>query len=782
MSTRDLEFEKKLRATFRVEADEHIRAMSSGLVELEKSLTDEERATLVETIFREAHSLKGAARAVNASEIESICQSLESVFSVLKHKSLAFSAALFDVLHGCVDTIGSIVLSGEGDGTAAETLETTELIQTLEKILKGTLPAASKAGSMKAGPKETRKTPAPSSRATVEPREKTDAAMSSGTADSIPAGIVRVSTRKLNALLFQLEELRAPKMALGQHLAELRELGGKLATWTEERAAVRSELRALRDTLDRPGKTQKVADGDETRQKAISQITRLSGLLERNSGIADALSSKFDALLRLSEQDHRILAAMMPSLLEDARKLSLVPFSSLLEGFPKLVRDLCRDHGKDAELVTAGSEIETDRRILEEMKDPLIHLLRNCIDHGIEIPPERERNGKVPKGTITVSITPKDGDKVEVVLSDDGSGIDVAKIRSAVAARGAGPEKQKALLSDEDILPFIFQSGVSTSPIVTNLSGRGLGLAIAREKVEKLGGTLTVETRKTVGTTFRIVLPLTLATFRGVLVRSGELLFIVPTTYVERVIRVNRGDIKTVENRETIRYGREALSLARFRNILELNDTVADPAELLHVLILRASGERIAFQVDEILSEQEVLAKPFGQQLSRVRNLAGATVLGTGKTVPIVNVHDLIKSAVKSEGAPAPAIRSAQEARKCILIAEDSITARTLLKNIVESAGYEVKTAVDGLDAYSTLKAGKFDLVVSDVEMPRLTGFDLTAKIRADKKLSETPVVLVTALESREDRERGIDVGANAYIVKSSFDDGDLLQIIQRLI
>jgi two-component system chemotaxis sensor kinase CheA len=582
--------------------------------------------------------------------------------------------------------------------------------------------------------------------------------------------------------MLQVEELHAPKMALGQHLAELRELGAKLATWTQERAAVQSKLRTLREALDSLGKTQKVDDGEETRQKAISQITRLSGLLERNSVIADALDNNFGALLSLSEQDHRILTAMMASVLESARKLSLVPFFSLLEGFPKLVRDLCRDRGKDAELVVTGGEIETDRRILEEIKDPLIHLLRNCIDHGIETSAERERKGKAPKGTITVSITPKDGNKVEVLLSDDGSGIDVAKIRSVAAATWEGPKEQMASLSDEDVLPFIFQSGVSTRPIITNLSGRGLGLAIAREKVEKLGGTLSVKTSPTGGTTFRIVLPLTLATFRGVLVRTGELFFIIPTSYVERVTRVKRGDIKTVENRETIRYGGEVLSLARFRDILELNGAASDLAEQLHVLILRAAGERIAFQVDEILSEQEVLAKPFGPQLSRVRNLAGATVLGTGKAVPIVNVHDLIKSAVKSAGSPAPVAPPAQAVRKSILIAEDSITSRTLLKNIVESAGYQVKTAVDGLDAYTTLKAGDFDLVVSDVEMPRMTGFDLTEKIRADKKLSEMPVVLVTALDSLEDRERGIDVGANAYIVKSSFDHGDLLQVIQRLI
>ena len=780
MSTRDEEFEKKLLATFRVEAEEHIRNMSSRLVELEKCSTDEERARLVETIFREAHSLKGAARAVNASEVESICQSLENVFSALKHRGLSFSTALFDVLHSCVDTIGTIVLSSKADHTISQNALTAELTQTLEKILKGALPPASKTGS-----KETRKPSVPDSKAKVEPMEKADALISPqspAVSDSGSVEVVRISAIKLNSLLLQVEELRAPKMALGQHLAELRELGVDLTTWTQEKAAVRSEVRALRETLDKRGKTQKVDGVEDVQQKTISQIARLSGLLERNRGITDSLNSKFASLLRLAEQDHRTLDTMVASLLEDARKLSLVPFSSILEGFPKLVRDLCRDRGKDAELVIAGGEIEANRRILEEMKDPLIHLLRNCIDHGIETSVERERNAKAAKGTITVSITPKDGDKVEILLSDDGSGIDVAKIRTAVATTGGGSKEQIASLRDEDVLPFIFQSGISTSPMITNLSGRGLGLAIAREKVEKLGGMLTVETRHSAGTTFRIVLPLTLATFRGVLVRSGELLFVIPTTYVERATRVEQGEIKTIENRETIRYGGAALSLARFRNILELNGATSDPGEKVHVLILRASGERIAFQVDEILSEQEVLAKPFGQQLSRVRNLAGATVLGTGKTVPIVNVHDLIKSTVKSGGVSAPVALPAEAVRKSILIAEDSITARTLLKNIVESAGYHVKTAVDGLDAYTSLKAENFDLVVSDVEMPGMTGFDLTAKIRADKKLSDTPVVLVTALDSREDRERGIDVGANAYIVKSSFDHSDLLQIIERLI
>ncbi|MCI0447241.1 response regulator, partial [bacterium] len=317
---------------------------------------------------------------------------------------------------------------------------------------------------------------------------------------------------------------------------------------------------------------------------------------------------------------------------------------------------------------------------------------------------------------------------------------------------------------------------------------RGLGLAIVREKVEKLAGTISIETKPDVGTTFRIVLPLTLATFRGILVQIDEHLFVFPTMSVERVIRIPRKEIKTVENRETIQMNGQVISLVRLVDVLEIPRKTKenDSVEYVSIIILFFAEKRIAFSVDEILNEQDVLVKTLGNQLSRVRNIAGATVLGTGKVVPILNVPDLMKSAVQvgSIGIkqPTASVKKEEAKKKSILVVEDSITARTLVKNILETAGYNVKTAIDGVDAFTILRTEVFDLVVSDVDMPRMNGFDLTAKIRADKKLAELPVVLVTALESREDRERGIDVGASAYIVKSSFDQSNLLEVVQRLI
>ena len=342
-------------------------------------------------------------------------------------------------------------------------------------------------------------------------------------------------------------------------------------------------------------------------------------------------------------------------------------------------------------------------------------------------------------------------------------------------------------IDDESAKMLIFKSGISTSDIITDISGRGLGLAIVHEKVQKLEGTINVKTEKQKGTTFTIILPITISTNRGIIVKVAEQNFVIPTGKVEKVTRVKMDEIKVVENRSTILLDEYIIPIVDLKDILETGTKKTEEisSECISIVVVNDMERKIAFRVDEIIVEQEVLVKRFNKQLKRVRNIAGATILGSGDVVPILDVQDLIKSSLKQGYKSLNIInhnKKENAEEKSIIVVEDSITSRTLLKNILKSQGYSVKTSVDGLQGWKLLKSEKFDLVITDVEMPGMDGFELTSKIRSNSEISELPVILVTSLESEEDKERGIDVGASAYIVKSDFQQSNLLEIIKRLI
>jgi len=757
MNKKNNDFMKRLLATFKVETEEHVQAISSGLLELEKTSDIERQNQIIETIFREAHSLKGAARSVNSKDIEAVSQSLESVFAVLKRRELTSSPELFDLLSQTIDSLRKLSSSTEVEPGTSEASLNRKLIQRLEAAAKGGTLPSSQAPTM----------PAPE----VKQPPSEDTAISTET--------VRISVARLNSLLLQTEEFLSAKLAASQRVADLQSASAMLDLWNKEWAKVYPEIRRYQQLLK--------SRNDLSRQdKTNSEFAKLVEFLDWSSDHVRSLDTNLKKLAAAAKNESYLTGSTVDSLLENMRDVLMLPFSSLLEIFPKFVRDLSRDQRKEVNLVVQGEDIEIDRRVLEEMKDPLIHLVRNCIDHGIETPKERQRNNKPPQGTISISISQETRDKVEITISDDGTGINIAAVKSAAVKHGIISQEEANKLGEQELLWLIFQSGVTTSSIITDISGRGLGLAIVYEKVQKLGGEVFVETTPDTGATCRILLPLTLATFRGVLVRAGQQVFVVPTANVEKAVRVKKDDIKTVENREAIELDGRAVPLVWLEDALELprESKRKDDSQFILAFVVDSDENRIAFGVDEVLNEQEVLVKSLGENLSRVRNIGGATVLPTGEVVPIISVPDLMKSAVKVSEAPARVAVSVEEAKvtRKILVVEDSITTRVLLKNILDSAGYNAKAAVDGIDALSILKTEDFDLVVSDIDMPRMDGFNLTVKIRADKKLSELPVVLVTALESRDDQERGIEVGANAYIVKSSFHQSNLLDTIRRLI
>ena len=578
---------------------------------------------------------------------------------------------------------------------------------------------------------------------------------------------IRVSTRKLDALMTHVEELLVSKIRNEQRLAELKELRGFLENWQKNWLKTRIAFDNLRRRA-----------GDES-----DEILAFLGENQQNLKFMWHLTNK---LHQNYSRDTMRMSLITEDMQTDIRRVRMLPVSIIFDGYGRMVRDLAREQGKQVELVVSGSGTELDKKVIESIKDPLMHMLRNSVDHGIDKPDIRTAKGKSSCGTIWLKAV-QQGNSILVEVEDDGSGIDVGRIKETALARGVLDSQEISTMSEEDVKQVIFQSGFSTSSTISSVSGRGIGLDVVKTNVEELNGLVNVTDRESGGTKFSITLPLTLSTSRVLLVKCSGGTYAIPTSAVERIVRVKKKDIFTVGTKETVEIGGHSLSLARLEDILELPPgAVNDNDNMLNVVILGVAEKRVAVAVDSLEGENEIVIKSLGKMMARVRNVSGATVLGTGKVIMILNVADLIKSAKKAsdkrDGISLGSSGSEAEKTKSVLVVDDSITARTLEKNILESAGYDVLLANDGVEALSTLKANHCDIVISDVDMPNMNGFDLTYKVKNDASFQDIPVILVTALGSPADRERGLESGADAYITKHSFDQKKFLNIITQLV
>ena len=768
MNKKQEEFQRELLADFMIEAAEHRQAIITGLLELEKDQTLEERQKLVELTFREVHSLKGASRAVNLLEIEWLCQAIESVFSLLKQQSTSTTNYFFNTLHSAMNLLEQYLNDLSNQQKTVNADRAVHIISDIQGLCKGldskTLPKKEAVVEEQLIPPQSESNPATTYK---------------------PVGSLKNKESESNIYQPKLHESNEPGTNITEHSSLQIDIAGSKDT-------VRISIAKLTELLIQAEEliTSKSMIGYDLRElKYIDQ--QISNKLKNLEGQDDQIKKTKDDIHILSknlDQHYRIFYRTVDDLLFNIKKTLLLPFSQGLDWLPKLVRDLSNDLQKQIHFSIEGGEMEIDRRILEKIKVPLIHLVRNSIDHGIETPEQRLKKHKASAGNLSLVISQPNSREVILTLFDDGAGINREKVIQASVKAGIITEEKALMMSEKEALNLIFSSGISTSPFITDLSGHGLGLAIVAENVTMLGGSISVESEMSKGTTFMIRLPVTLLTFRGILIRIAEHHFVIPTKSVESVIRIRLSDIKTIENKMTINVNGTVIGVAWLNKVLELStsNTISNKKEILHAVVLNVGQQRMAFIVDSILDEQEGVIKTLGSQLPNVRNVSGATLLGNGRIVPILSPSELIESAVN---VSFPSVeRNNQDDEELdkqkltILVADDSITSRSLLRNIVESAGFVVKTAIDGLEAYSLLQEEHFDLVVSDVEMPRMNGFELTTKIRSDKNLSDLPVILVTALEQPSDKQRGMECGANAYIVKSSFEQSNLIEAINRLV
>lgn len=744
MNISEEEFYRKLRSTFSIEAHDHMRNISLSIIELETAVDIKEKKTIIEIIHREFHSLKGAARAVDIYEIETICHMLESIFSDIKKEKLFITIEMFDIFIKALDVLEEILSLDLN-----QSFDISDLMQELTKIKDNDVLEENRViQEVKAvvcnDIKEVEIEKQQYSEVSIEKKQESKEKITSENIEVKSSfhdndmEYIRVSKNKLDSLLIQGEEMLYTKLSIKQRELEIR------------------EMKAL---------------FEECKQK-------------NNYNDLNGLDKRFDNLLVSTMNDGQVVENMLNKFIDDIKELMLMPFSSIIEIFPKMVRDISRKIDKAIEFSYSGIELEIDRRILEELKDSLMHIIRNSIDHGIESPEERKKSNKNTKGTISLDISQIGSSHVQIKIIDDGAGIDIEKLKNKAIENKILSKNEVNILTDKDAQMLIFKSGMSTKDIITDLSGRGLGLAIVREKIERLEGNIHVTSEKGIGTVFEIILPITISTNRGILIKVSKQEFVIPTSKVDKVIKVKKDLIKIIGNKATIAVDGYIVPIIKLQDILQLKGNKENvDSKFISLLIINELEKKIAFSVDEIIIEQEVLVKQFNKQLAKVRNISGATILGTGDIVPILEVQDLIKSSLNFVGSNFDLNKNEAElSKKSIIVVEDSITSRTLLKNVLENNGYKVKTAVDGIEGLKAIKAEKFDLIISDVEMPRMDGFELTSKVRSDDETAEIPVILVTSLDSKEDTERGIEVGASAYIVKSNFQQNNLIEVIRKLI
>ena len=721
----------KLRELFSAESEEHLQHLDDALLRLEKTPSDQ---TLIEEAFREAHSLKGAARMLGLNAIQVHAHQLEDELNSARRGSLALNPEIIGRMSNGLVNIRRLVLEAVAAGGASAPDATPDQTAIPEPATVSSLAAIASPGVVTA-------------QAESDPAEPVPVSVASFHIES-----VRVDTRQLDALMTHAGELTVTRTRVARRLTDIDELIDLAEEWSR-REFVRHGTGAT--------------DSDATLAR-LGSMTATLGRLRSN----------------LSEDSARLY--FLASELESGiRLVRMLPLYNVFRLFPRMVHDLGQEQGKEVDLLIEGGDTNADKRILEEIKDPLMHILRNAVDHGIESPQARELAGKPRVGTVRIKVS-QSASTIVIEVSDDGRGLDEEAIRRAAAKRGLASDEALAAMDSAEIQSLIFTPGMSTVDFVTDVSGRGVGMGVVRTNVERLKGSIQLQSAPGMGMSIRMLLPVTLATARVLIVEVNGHPYGLPAENVLVLKTVAAGDVIAVEGRDAVMHQGRPVSVARLADLLELpqgcnKESDAPPDSPCVLLFL--GGETFGVLVDTLLDEQEVVLKPQSGLLEHVRNVAGATILDSGEICMVLNPQDLLGSVRKGAAPIVPSeVTVAAERKKAILLAEDSITTRTQEARILEIAGYEVVTAVDGLDAWNKFGTRSFDAVVTDVTMPNLDGLGLAERIRREPRYAALPIILVTSLASDGDKRRGLEAGANAYITKPAFDQQVLLDCLQRLI
>lgn len=754
---------------FRVEAESQTGALTAGLLELERGRGT---AQQLETLMRAAHSLKGAARIVNLPTAVRVAHAMEDCFVAAQHGRVQLQQDAIDVLLRGVDLLIQLAKCSEAMLPAWERAEAAAIdtfCQNAAAVLAGQpVPAVPRSATAELPPRETPTNPdtapadVPTLPASGAAAPETNVALESAGPAEPPERVVRLNADNLNRLLG----------LAGESLVEsrwLRPFSDSMQRLKRMQSELEHSLDGLRQSLDLPRVSENSAG-------------HLADLFDRTSELRRFLGERLQEL----DQYDRRSAHLSNRLYLEVLRTRMRPFSDGTRRFPRMVRDLARSLGKQARLEVLGENTQVDRDILDRLESPLAHLLRNAVDHGCELPVARVAAGKSEEAVIQLEARHSAG-MLMVTIADDGAGVDTSRLRKVIVERKLTTPALAERMSEAELLEFLFLPGFTMKDTVTEISGRGVGLDVVQNVVKGVRGTIRVLTQAGRGTRFQLQLPLTLSVLRTLLVEVGEEPYAIPLAQITHTLKLQREQIETLEGRHHFAFGDQRIGLLTAHQVFDCGQPKAADAGL-PVVVLGDRGSRYGLVVDRFLGERELVVQPLDPRLGKVKDISAAALMEDGSPVLIVDVDDLVRSIDKliASGSLTGVQRSGIEIharkRKRILAVDDSLTVRELERKLLTSRGYLTDVAVDGMDGWNAVRSGVYDLIITDVDMPRMDGIELATLIKQDAHLKSLPVMIVSYKDREEDRMRGLEAGADYYLTKGSFHDETLLQAVLDLI
>ena len=785
---------------FLIEAFEMIEQLDQDLVELENNPDD---LDLLNRIFRVAHTIKGSGSFLNFSVLTHLTHHMEDVLNKARHGELTITPDIMDVVLESIDYMKKLLNAIRDTGTDANTgLEgdIANTVQRLDAISKGETPSTP-AEETSAPQAHVAETPAPAPAPAEEEPEPDYANMS---AEEVEKEIERLLNKRQEEDRHKREEKRAR--------GELEDIQapGEISTEAPKPAVAPAAPAASTAPKATPKpaapKAAPKTGGDESKAPATAveqtirvDVKRLDSLMNligelvlgknRLIKIYNDVEERYEGEKFLEELNQVVASVSMVTtdIQLAVMKTRMLPIGRVFNKFPRMVRDLSRELGKEIDLVITGEETELDKSIVEEIGDPLVHLIRNACDHGIESKEDRAAAGKPEKGTVELKAY-NEGNHIVVEIKDDGHGMDPDILRSKGVEKGIISDREADTMTDKEAYALVFKAGFSTAKVVTNVSGRGVGMDVVKTNIEKLNGIIDVESELGTGTTLKLKIPLTLAIIQSLLVGVQEEFYAIPLASVIETVRISQDEIYTVENKSVLRLRNEVLPLVRLADIFGV-DSVFDNSEQAYVVVIGLAENKIGVIVDFLIGQEEVVIKSLGSYLKGTEGIAGATIRGDGRVTLIVDIAAMMQMAknvkvslskLKQESETTKKEKTSPSDYK-VLIVDDSLTDRSIMKKSLKPLGISLTEATNGLEALEIVKNGDdiFDAILIDIEMPKMDGYTLAGEIRKYAKFKNLPLIAVTSRTSKTDRMRGVESGMTEYITKP-YSPEYLMNVVKR--